>query len=247
MKILVLFLLLPCCVHAQQNFIVYFSIVNGSNQIGYPTASIEAMSLDSTVMATFRVLDKKYPGEGDSLSYNGKVWRWENKPLHLYKGVYYHPKLNSLDTIVKCAQQNGSGGIAKPFHTGTITIKDSTMKAYSPSGNYLESLDSNHFKVYYVSTDTLVNLRAFHYEMSDSCRINQQRALALMRKKGCMQKQSCRDSIFYYQGKSISYLELERKFQIPDLYSGTITTNLFLDSVRIKNNPIIIKPTTTYN
>src|SRR5258707_2425383 len=29
------------------------------------------------------------------------------------------------------------------------------QKAYSPVGNYLESLDTNHFKVYYISTDTI--------------------------------------------------------------------------------------------
>lgn len=49
-------------------------------------------------------------------------------------------------------------------------------------------------------------------EMSDSFNINNQKALRLMRKKGCMQKTSCRDSILFYQGKSIAYLELERKF-----------------------------------
>lgn len=86
------------------------------------------------------------------------------------------------------------------------------QKAYSPAGNSLESLDTNHFKVYYVSTDTLIDLHKIHVEMSDSFNVNNKKALTLMRKKGCMQRQSCRDSILFYQGKSISYLELEHKF-----------------------------------
>ena len=87
------------------------------------------------------------------------------------------------------------------------------QKAYSPAGNYIESLDTKHFKVYYLSTDTCVNQYNFRKEMSDSFNVNNQKALQLMRKKGCMQRQSCRDSILFYQGKSISYLELEHKFQ----------------------------------
>lgn len=40
------------------------------------------------------------------------------------------------------------------LHGKRIVVKPDTRKAYSPAGNSLESLDTNHFKVYYIKTDT---------------------------------------------------------------------------------------------